>query len=35
MKITFLLFDEVEKASDSLWNLLLGNTGQGDAYAGR
>ena len=24
MKISFLLFDEIEKASDSLWNLLLG-----------
>jgi ATP-dependent Clp protease ATP-binding subunit ClpB len=24
MKITFVLFDEIEKASDSLWNLLLG-----------
>ncbi|CAN5613922.1 hypothetical protein BH11CYA1_BH11CYA1_33630 [soil metagenome] len=23
-KITFVLFDEIEKASDSLWNLLLG-----------
>jgi ATP-dependent Clp protease ATP-binding subunit ClpB len=23
-KLTFLLFDEIEKASDSLWNLLLG-----------
>jgi len=24
MKLTFVLFDEIEKASDSLWNLLLG-----------
>src|SRR6202162_1007503 len=24
MKLTFVLFDEVEKASDALWNLLLG-----------
>ncbi len=24
VKISFLLFDEIEKASDSLWNLLLG-----------
>lgn len=24
MKISFLLFDEIEKASDALWNLLLG-----------
>ena len=24
MKISFVLFDEIEKASDSLWNLLLG-----------
>jgi ATP-dependent Clp protease ATP-binding subunit ClpA len=24
VKISFVLFDEVEKASDSLWNLLLG-----------
>src|ERR1700755_1167629 len=24
MKISFILFDEIEKASDSLWNLLLG-----------
>lgn len=23
-KVTFVLFDEIEKASDSLWNLLLG-----------
>jgi len=24
MKISFVLFDEIEKASDSLWNLMLG-----------
>ena len=24
MKLSFVLFDEIEKASDSLWNLLLG-----------
>ena len=24
MKISFLLFDEIEKASDALWHLLLG-----------
>jgi ATP-dependent Clp protease ATP-binding subunit ClpA len=24
MKVSFVLFDEIEKASDSLWNLLLG-----------
>ena len=24
LKVSFLLFDEIEKASDSLWNLLLG-----------
>ena len=24
IKISFVLFDEIEKASDSLWNLLLG-----------
>ena len=24
LKLTFVLFDEIEKASDSLWNLLLG-----------
>jgi ATP-dependent Clp protease ATP-binding subunit ClpA len=24
VKLTFLLFDEIEKASDALWNLLLG-----------
>ena len=24
MKLSFVLFDEIEKASDSLWQLLLG-----------
>jgi hypothetical protein len=24
LKLSFLLFDEIEKASDSLWQLLLG-----------
>src|SRR5271156_2675581 len=24
LKLTFVLFDEIEKASDALWNLLLG-----------
>jgi len=24
IKLSFVLFDEIEKASDSLWNLLLG-----------
>ena len=24
MKLSFVLFDEIEKASDALWNLLLG-----------
>ena len=24
VKISFILFDEIEKASDALWNLLLG-----------
>src|ERR1700730_8877558 len=24
MKISFVLFDEIEKAADTLWNLLLG-----------
>src|SRR5208282_6318732 len=24
VKISFVLFDEIEKASDALWNLLLG-----------
>jgi len=23
-KLSFVLFDEIEKASDALWNLLLG-----------
>ena len=24
IKLSFVLFDEIEKASDALWNLLLG-----------
>jgi ATP-dependent Clp protease ATP-binding subunit ClpB len=24
VKLSFVLFDEIEKASDALWNLLLG-----------
>ena len=24
VKVSFVLFDEIEKASDALWNLLLG-----------
>ena len=24
IKLSFILFDEIEKASDALWNLLLG-----------
>ena len=28
MKISFVLFDEIEKASDTLWNLLLGILGK-------
>ena len=33
MKLSFVLFDEIEKASDALWNLLLGHPGQSDADA--
>jgi len=29
MKLSFVLFDEIEKASDALWNLLLGILDQG------
>ena len=35
MKLSFVLFDEIEKASDALWNLLLGILDKGDADAGR
>jgi len=34
LKLSFLLFDEIEKASDALWQLLLG-VGQSDLNAGR
>jgi ATP-dependent Clp protease ATP-binding subunit ClpB len=34
MKLSFVLFDEIEKASDALWNLLLGNPGQSHADVG-
>jgi len=34
MKVSFVLFDEIEKASDSLWNLPR-HPGQGDAHLGR
>ena len=35
IQLSFVLFDEIEKASDALWNLLLGISGQGYADAGR
>src|ERR1700726_166699 len=34
MKLTFVLFDEVEKASDALWNLLLGILDKGTLTLG-
>jgi ATP-dependent Clp protease ATP-binding subunit ClpA len=34
MKISFVLFDEIEKASDALWNLLLGILGKGTLTRG-
>ncbi len=34
MKISFILFDEIEKASDSLWNLLLGILDKGTLTLG-
>ena len=34
-KLSFVLFDEIEKASDALWNLLLGILDKGYADAGR
>jgi hypothetical protein len=34
-EVSFLLFDEIEKASDALLQLLLGHSGQGHANAGR
>src|SRR5205085_8799465 len=33
-KISFVLFDEIEKASDSLWNLLLGILDKGTLTLG-
>ncbi len=35
LKISFLLFDEIEKASGALWQLLAGNSGPSPADAGR
>src|SRR6202165_5996630 len=34
MKLSFVLFDEIEKASDSLWNLLLGVLDKGTLTLG-
>src|SRR6202030_4658843 len=34
LKVTFLLFDEIEKASDALWNLLLGILDKGTLTLG-
>src|SRR5712692_1188418 len=34
MKLTFVLFDEIEKASDALWNLLLGILDKGTLTLG-
>src|SRR5438309_8082972 len=34
MKLSFVLFDEIEKASDSLWNLLLGILDKGTLTLG-
>ena len=34
VKLSFLLFDEIEKASDSLWNLLLGILDKGTLTLG-
>jgi ATP-dependent Clp protease ATP-binding subunit ClpB len=34
MKLTFVLFDEIEKASDTLWNLLLGILDKGTLTLG-
>ncbi len=34
VKLTFLLFDEIEKASDALWNLLLGILDKGTLTLG-
>src|SRR6202012_3096067 len=34
IKLTFVLFDEIEKASDALWNLLLGILDKGTLTLG-
>ena len=34
LKLSFLLFDEIEKASDALWNLLLGILDKGTLTLG-
>ena len=34
VKLSFVLFDEIEKASDALWNLLLGILDKGDLDPG-
>ena len=34
MKLTFVLFDEIEKANDALWNLLLGILDKGTLTLG-
>src|SRR5204862_512658 len=34
MKLSFVLFDEIEKASDALWNLLLGILDKGTLTLG-
>src|SRR5216683_3201391 len=34
MKLSFILFDEIEKASDALWNLLLGILDKGTLTLG-
>jgi ATP-dependent Clp protease ATP-binding subunit ClpA len=34
LRLTFILFDEIEKASDSLWNLLLGILDKGTLTLG-
>jgi ATP-dependent Clp protease ATP-binding subunit ClpA len=34
MKVSFILFDEIEKASDALWNLLLGILDKGTLTTG-
>src|SRR5262249_20204837 len=35
LRLSFVLFDEIEKASDALWNLLLGILDQGNVDFGR